>query len=129
MLELRPPPAHDYGLTIEERIDHISKQLDMIESGESGGGNPLFIVNSAWNDSIEKFRLDRTWQEIYDAFEAGKICVIKMVVFSDYQEDHLIEIINAISHIYPDGDNPAGYAVNQYYAGSPNDYPVQDGDH
>ena len=36
------PIAHDYGLTIEERVDHISKQLDMIESGGSGGGKATF---------------------------------------------------------------------------------------
>ncbi len=100
----------------------------MIGDGSNSGsssGNPLFIANTVWDDSIENYKLDRTWQEFYDAFEAGQICVIKIANNNEYQEEYVIEVINTILHTYPDEDAQEVYEVNGYYAYSPNDYLVQ----
>lgn len=42
------------------------------KGGGGGGGSSSGIMAVRWNDDV----LDHTWQEIFDAIESGKICII-----------------------------------------------------
>lgn len=60
-------PDEDFVLTKED-----------VNSGGGGGGSSdtgVFIVNTV-NISEYDYRLDKTWQEIFNATASGKICII-----------------------------------------------------
>ena len=60
----------------EEAMNYLNEALGESEGTSSGG---LFIVN------VSEGRLDKTWQEIYDASTNGKYCIIKEnIIIEDY---------------------------------------------
>lgn len=57
----------------------ISKQVDYIEKNYSGGGSGgdnLFEIGGTLDDNREHLTFDKTFQEVYDAFCAGKTCKV-----------------------------------------------------
>ena len=85
--------------------------LNHMEQGiaDGGGGSALIVTK---NDNV----LDKTWQEIYDAFVGGRIILIHTNDTSAY------ELVTLVA-----GDAEGGYTVNGYRADNPNDYPVEEG--
>ena len=56
-------------------LDKIAKALGGGEGG-TGGGSFVIRVNEVKMDLGTKYELDKTWQEISDAIEAGMYCCI-----------------------------------------------------
>lgn len=56
-------------------MDKIAKALGGGEGG-TGGGSFVIHVNEIAMDNGTKYELDKTWQEISDAIEAGMYCCI-----------------------------------------------------
>lgn len=56
-------------------MDKIAKALGGGEGG-TGGGSFVIHVNEITMDSGTKYELDKTWQEISDAIDAGMYCCI-----------------------------------------------------
>ena len=64
----------------EKLLDEIAGRLDTIEgtiegASPSGSSGEVFIITCDY----ETWQLDKTWQEIFDALAANKICIIKEV--------------------------------------------------
>ena len=56
-------------------MDKIAKALGGGEGG-AGGGSFVIRVNEVKMDLGTKYELDKTWQEISDAIEAGMYCCV-----------------------------------------------------
>lgn len=56
-------------------LDKIAKALGGGEGGV-GGGSFVIHMNETTTDNSTKYELDKTWQEISDAIEAGMYCCI-----------------------------------------------------
>lgn len=51
-------------------------KLNHMEDGIANNGSFL-IVNDEYHEELDGTVLDKTWQEIYDAMEAGVVCFVK----------------------------------------------------
>lgn len=63
----------DFDMTIASKIDHISKQLEFVNSSESNLNSTGTLVI---HEDQDTGALDKTWKEIYDSFITGQICII-----------------------------------------------------
>lgn len=121
------PPAHDYGLTIEERIDHISKQLDaMPEGGSSGSSGVMCIVAAISEDDPNTIALDKTWQEIYDFVSGGGFAYVFRI-----DDEYGVTYLAPIEMIIAGGKSGDQYVVStsgktalNYVTYSPNNFPT-----
>lgn len=94
---------------IEQRLEEkINGGMQVLEVHEIDVIPPVHI-----NDGTE-FKLDKTWQQIYDAFLEGKIIKIEQAVsFVDY-----------LGYYFVYDKDQLLYTINNYYVCiSPNDYP------
>ena len=98
-----------------------AEKLNHMEDGIENNGT--LVVNAVESDDI--ITLDKTWQEIYDAFP--NVYILETIV-EDNMSGTAKENIAAVSFGEEQGET--FYIVassHQYIANSPNDYPSNDG--
>lgn len=92
---------------------------------EEGGGSAPLIVNSSYD--VERGDvLNKTWQEIYDAFTRGVPVIIQKLSVTANERDYKAYIVNYVTEL-TDGDGGT-YSVGvsnlgTYDASSADDYP------
>lgn len=94
------------GSSVTSILENVVENNDDIGSGSPGGGSNVMVVHEVYNkDEFElQCILDKTWREIYDAFNAGTMVILRQInIFIDLPEpiaiacnsiDELNEIIN-----------------------------------
>ena len=50
--------------------------LNHMEDGIAGAGGGIFLIGTTWDSPSDKYVTDKTWQEIYNAYNSGKTCII-----------------------------------------------------
>jgi hypothetical protein len=117
-------------------IKENGENIKVLRNGEeiSGGSNVLYI-NSVIDDEENNYyyyKLDKTWQEIHDAFIAGTLCMINNTYTSDYPEVHtevhyllVYEVADYSEHTE---ENAYRYVVSSanisFATDQPSDYPT-----
>lgn len=92
-----------------------SQKLNHMEDGIADAGGVMVIndVNGT---------LDKTWQEIYDAMSAGKLCIVRNDMWAS---NSVIAVVPVMSVAIADGDYGVSITVdNWYHASSATGYPV-----
>ena len=98
--------------------------LNRIESGiEDAGSGQVLVVNAVYDSNNHVYTLDKTWQEIYDAYPN---------VYAYFFEDNYSYYKAAITNI---GQNDESYYLillnsevsYNFYTESTNDYPTTEG--
>ena len=90
-------------------------KLNHMEDGIANAGG--LILHATYDSSEERTVLDKTWQEINDAFVSGMSVV---VVYED-------DAVKALMETYHDGSTYSlqfGISADGYQADSPDDYPL-----
>lgn len=97
-----------------------SAKLNKMEQGIKDAG-PL-IVNSTLDPELGEIILDKTWQEIYNAFMSGKMCII-IVDDSGNQVRYLIINVsdNTVCTLTMNGSTVRPFVFS---ANTPDDYPI-----
>ena len=92
-------------------------KLNHIEDGiaDSGGGS-AFIINV--NEDGVIWTLDKTWQQIYEAFYSGSECIVKLERDENGQSLYKVDYIANES-----GSYNVGFFSNQLSSNSPDGYP------
>lgn len=109
-----------------------AEKLNKLENGVAGGN--IFIIHTIFDESTELNRLDKTWQEIFDAIESEKLPIIFFVGSGD-KDVGLNFIVSAFESMQPppsfetfyfiEAFNSSGsVGVLTYKASSVDDYPV-----
>lgn len=91
-----------------------SAKLNHMEDGIEGAYEVMVIDNTDGT-------LDKTWQEIYDAIEQGKLCVVRKPLENGIA-------VNAVGEIsLSEGEYVVTNALDSYIASSATGYPASDG--
>ena len=80
-------------------LDKIAKALGGGEGG-TGGGSFVIHVNETTIDNGTKYELDKTWQEVSDAIEAGMYCCIVGYLPAADDSDEMVPSQLAISGVF-----------------------------
>ena len=113
-----------------------SQKLNKLENGLAAVGYGTFKVTIASTiDEPPKLTMNKTWQEIKNAFDAGLVVIGDMVTTGEGLEDHLILYMLSLSHNASDETQP--YTVKMFttddhdasiffifYAVAATDYPI-----
>ena len=94
-----------------------AEKLNHMEDGiaDSGGGS-AFIINIIEDEAT--WTLDKTWQQIYEAFYSGSECVVK------YERGENGQSLYKVDHITNEfGSYNVGFFSNQLSSNSPDGYP------
>lgn len=104
----------------DEQYPSAKAVHDAIE--EAGGGGTNFLaIELTYNESTGNYDLNKTWQEIYDAFSTGKPCIITdnsnngakiqvLVVYQGGIVNYYVEFVDREQTIRScSTDNPNGY--------------------
>ena len=98
-------------MAINEKAYKFSTRDDTTFMVSSGGGeedNGIFIINEGKGYISEyETSLDKTWQEIYDATSAHKLCVI----FAFNDEPDQFGSVHIVSNVDHDNNNYYTYRV------------------
>lgn len=70
-------------------LDKIAKALGG-EEGGTGGGSFVVRVNEIVMENGTKYELDKTWQEISDAIEAGMYCCVVDYIPADEDSGEMV---------------------------------------
>ena len=109
-------PVGDYVLI----PDMIAACAQIAESDPGGGGGEggAFVINVASNT------MDKTWQEIYDAVDAGKVCAVKV---ASVEGQAAVEYVSTIFEYQIDTITTSlgGALVSSYVATTADDYPAK----
>lgn len=89
----------------------VNKNYADKNGGSGGGGTEPLIVND--NNGT----LDKTWQEIHDAFVSGQIVLIL------HGEDNVESVSDVSANELPPESGTIVYGVNAYTTDSANGYP------
>ena len=103
-----------------EKMNHIE---DGIESDGSGGSN-LFAIAMTYDSDSNTYNLDKTWNEINEAFIAGKNCVITCTEGGN-DEYLLVLRMKIYEYSYALNTYSASYGGDmEFIADTVNDYPI-----
>lgn len=91
-----------------------SAKLNKMEQGIAAGGSSVFIVNAEYNEETDKTVLNKTAEEIIEAFYHG----IVLIVFDEFST-LVLKIENANSGYFFSTSGP------EFYTNTLNDYPIQ----
>lgn len=105
-----------------EKLNNIENG---VESAEQGGSN-LFAITVSGDGAFDH-TLNKTWQEIYDAFLAGKTCIIT----GDDEDSIFSNNSYLVCKVYNGGENnyvvmiaeSSGSAI-EFYADQTSSYPT-----
>ena len=108
---------------------------DTTENAEGGGGggskSPIFIINATWDDDVENYIFDKTFEEIWDAIHAGAIAIVRGVVdVEGYQTSINISYVASINYVFEEskytvcvGKQASGTSHPNMAVGTSNEYP------
>lgn len=105
-------------------------------AAQPSGSGGIMVVTGTYDESTDTTTLNKTWQEIYDAFANGVLPVYKMVDVVEGQTSVIIHYLNGIMgsdeiyRVFFAGVSPiAGGTINSiiFTCNSPNDYPTTQG--
>lgn len=111
-------PVGDYAL-IPDVIQACTQLVS--ESGGSDGGGGAFVINVASNT------MDKKWQEIYDAVDAGKVCAVKGESVEGQAEIGYVTSIFSVMGTYTVvciTTDTINAAVSEYAANAAGGYPA-----
>lgn len=74
-------------------LDKIADKLE--ENGGSGGASEPIVITGTFNERAY-LTLDKTWQEIYDNFLAGKTQIVKQI---DLNDQEYYSVINKYGYL------------------------------
>lgn len=107
-------------------MDKIAKALGGGEGG-AGGGSFVIRVNEIMIENGTKYELDKTWQEISDAIEAGMYCCIVGYEPANENDDEMVPSQKVVAGLYTDGEYfgllEAGGNNMRYTADAKDGYP------
>lgn len=58
-----------------DQANNIQEAVSMMAFGGGSGG--ILYVGQSWSEELQANVLDKTWQELWDAFNADKIIILK----------------------------------------------------
>ncbi len=106
-----------------------SQKLNHIEDGIANAGSAFFI-NASDSENEEAFftTLDKTWQEIYDAYSSGTLCVIR---YSGDTFEDIYVVVAVKKRVYMNEDTTQTTELtveisgwnNAYASDTPDGYP------
>lgn len=100
-----------------DAANNIQEAVSMMEfGGGSGGTGGVMVINDT--DGT----LDKTWQEIYDAMSAGKMCAVSQTLEGGIETS----IVKSAAFIAPAGKYKVLAGDTLYVASSPTEYPGPD---
>lgn len=112
------------GVAVGEYVlipDMIAACAQIAESGGGGGGGGAFVIN------VESSVMDKTWQEIYDAVDAGKVCAVKGESVEGQAEIGYVTSIFSVMGTYTVvciTTDTINAAVSEYAANAAGGYPA-----
>jgi hypothetical protein len=98
-------------------------------NGEGGSGSSTLVVNMTYDGSTSNKIMDKTWQEIYDAFPNVYVQYNTSGIGSSFEKCSILNIISTES-LDSTGYNlfiSMGNITGQFTAATPQDYPVSGG--
>lgn len=114
------------GVAVGEYVlipDMIAACAQIAESGGGGGGGDggAFVIN------VASGTMDKTWQEIYDAVDAGKVCAVKGESVEGQAEIGYVTSIFSVMGMYTVvciTTDTINAAVSEYTANAAGGYPA-----
>lgn len=98
--------------------DESTQTWNEVSTGGGGGGSESLIIDAIYDEIEDISTLNKTWQEIYDAYIGGTMCIIREEPGSGSAR------LTSVQHVIYDENF---YQVESYSTDSPNGYP-NDGD-
>lgn len=102
-----------------------AEKLNKLENGVASGG--IFIVNTLVDEQTLRPILDKTWQEIKDAFDAMNIVILIANINSSLVIEKQITYLSVINSSVDGSNYECGFYVGSEYLGfstsDPNGYP------
>ena len=95
-----------------------AEKLNHMEDGIAGGGSAPLIIDTIYDEIEDCNILNKTWQEIYDAYIVGTMCIIREEHIGDVSRFQLVRTIVFEEDLYQ---------VDGYTTDSPNGYPNDGG--
>lgn len=117
--------------TVDE--NGASQNMTVDQLGGLVGGGEIFLITATYHQEEEYTDLDKTWQEIHDAYYAGKMCYIvkheegEGEDYSHYSDGRalvfLVSQVNDINGDYEENNYSVESIISNYSTRDADDYP------
>lgn len=89
-----------------------SQKLNHMEDGIAEGGGGAFMINA--NDDGTSVTLDKTWQEIWDAYDAGSLCLVYHHNEYEGAEETSMNIVGSIKEEISNGEYLYSVSIQRF---------------
>ena len=113
IMEKNLPIAESLGEGDKVRIVTSEGNSKQIDASEIGGGSALLVIDT-YDGSTGDEVLDKTWQELHDAYVSGQRVIVQMNYInsaSQYEYEMYIEMNGVTSMVNSEDSSDCNYSV------------------